>query len=453
MQKKVHFIGIWWIWMSALARYYNSKWYKVSWSDLNDSELLSELESEWIKISIWHCWENINWNEEIVFYTEAIPETNIEIKKAKKLWLKLMTYFQWLWELSKQYKTIAVAWTHWKSTTTAMVWILMKELNLSPTVIVWTKVPNFWNKNIIIWDWEYLIVEACEYKESFLNLELYWAIILNIEAEHLDYYENEKNYINAFKKFIWNISDEWFLVINWDDENCKKLIESIKNKAKGKKFNITKTTKKEVEEMPELNVPWDHIRFDALAAIKTLENIKLKLNSNLDPEWQNENFDFLTLTFNLQNFLKENFVWTWRRFEIIWEYNWNTIISDYWHHPTEIKATLKWAREKFKNKNIICIFEPHQYSRTIELFEDFCESFYDCNEVIIPSIYKVRDKEEDTRSMSAEKLAIWINKYSKNAKFLDWYKKTENYLREKDWWNIFLFMWAWGIDDLARRFK
>ena len=161
---------------------------------------------------------------------EIFQNTSLPFKKAKKLELKMMTYFEWVWEISKNYKTIAVAWAHWKSTTTSMIAILMQELWLSPSCIVWTKVPNFWNKNFLVWDWEFLIVEACEYRENFLNLEVFWEVILNIEAEHLDYYWTEKKYLEAFEKFEKKIPDDWFLVWNKNCKNSKKIFSEIEKK-------------------------------------------------------------------------------------------------------------------------------------------------------------------------------------------------------------------------------
>ena len=137
----------------------------------------------------------------------------------------------------------------------------------------------------------------------------------------------------------------------------------------------------------------------------------------------------------------------------MWKFWKSIIISDYAHHPTEIKATLKSARKKFPKKEIITIFEPHQYSRTIELFDDFCQSFSDANLVIIPSIYEVRDKKSDLEKTSPEKLANWIEKFSHNWKFLDWYNETEKFLRENfyDEEKILIFMGAGDIDKLGRK--
>jgi len=477
--------------MSALARFYKSQWYNVCGSDSVCSSVTEDLENEWIQVLLSHCECNIFWDEEKIFYTEAISEKNIELQKAKKLWLNTMTYFEWVWEISKNYKTIAIAWAHWKSTTTSMIAILLQELWLSPSCIVWTKVPNFWNKNFLLWNWEFLIVEACEYRESFLNLEVFWEVILNIEAEHLDYFKTEKKYLKAFndfsKKIEWKWNEKKFLIWNKNCKNSKEIFTKKENKIKeqekkylnkwkfAKDFNPNKylwLTQKKLEKVPRLQIPWNHIKFDALCAVSAVEKILLSLERN------EKNFEIITKIFwenwtrkkhffewkkffcwrwlKQKNFkiLQKKFSWTWRRFENIWNFWNNTVISDYAHHPTEIKATLKSAKQKFKeNSKIITIFEPHQYSRTIQLFDDFCKSFWDSDLVIIPSIFEVRDIKEDVKKMSAKKLAEWINKITNNAKFLDWYEETEKFLRknysEKD--NILIFMWAGNIDKLARK--
>jgi len=482
--------------MSALARFYKEKWHKVSWSDLEKTSITEELEAEWIKITIWHSAKNINWKEDVVYYTEAIPSSNPELKKSKKLEIKLLTYFQWLWEISKSHKTIAVAWAHWKSTTTSMIAIVLQELWLSPSCIVWTKVPNFWNKNYLVWTWEFLIVEACEYRESFLELDVFWEVVLNIEAEHLDYYKTEKKYLEAFSKFEKKIPENWFLVWN---KNCKnsrhlfteeeeKISENEKNFLRNRwkewakeKFNSKRffwLNQKNLDKIPEMQIPWIHIKYDALCAITAVEKILLacerteenfQLMKKIFWELKNEEenitrknnffgwkrfFNSKTIKNKSYKILQRKFSWTWRRFENIWKFWDSVVISDYAHHPTEIKYTLKSARQKFPNKKIISIFEPHQYSRTIEMFDDFCKSFVDTDLAIIPSIYKVRDKESDLKKTSPEELAIWIEKYSHNWKFLDWYDKTEEFLniafKNSDEY-VLIFMWAWDIDNLARR--
>lgn len=411
--------------MSALARYYKHIWYEVFWSDKDKTnEILLELEKEWIKVFYSHSEKNISWDEEKVFYTEAIPESNLELKKAKELWIKTLSYFQWIWEISKQKKCIWITGTHGKTTTTAMVWIILKESWFDPLVIVWSKVPNFDNKNISFGKWEYFVLESCEYRESFLNIDFFIAWITNIELDHIDYYKNELNYKNAFKKMTKNISKDWFLFYNREDKNSLELAESL---------DIQKIWVWN-DFFPKLKIPWNHIIFDANLAIAICEKIGIPKQKSI-------------------KILEEKFIWTWRRFETIANF-WDLVfISDYWHHPTEIRATLLSARQNFANKKIICIFEPHQYSRTIWLIDEFSECFFDCDLMIIPSIYKVRDNEEDIKNMSPEIFSNFVNKKSNNSISLSWYEELSFYLEKNLKWNeLVIFMWAWDIDNFARKF-
>ncbi|MCD5383033.1 UDP-N-acetylmuramate--L-alanine ligase [Candidatus Gracilibacteria bacterium] len=489
MNKKIFFIGIGGIGMSALARFYKAKGFEVAGSDAEKTSITEELISEGIDVKIGHCPENITGNEEKIFYTEAISEKNIEFQKAKKLKLNLKTYFEGVGEISKKYKTIAVAGAHGKSTTTAMIAILLQELGLSPSCIVGTKVPNFGNKNFLVGDGEFLIVEACEYRESFLDLEIFGEVILNIEAEHLDYYGTEEKYFEAFKKFYKKIPKNGFLIWNKNCKNSKKIfgeeekkikelekkfIQNEKNFEEGKKFLEKKITgiKGDLKKIPDFQIPGNHIKFDVLCAVKAVEKILLSMDRNEENLkkifkifgenkirekhfFEGKKF-FCGRGLKNKNFkiLQKKFSGTWRRFEILGKVGKSTIISDYAHHPAEIIATLKSAKLKFPNQKIITIFEPHQYSRTIELFDDFCKSFGDADLVIIPSIYKVRDKDEDVKKMSPKQLADGILEISGNSKFLDGYNETEKFLREnfENDENILIFMGAGDIDNLARKF-
>lgn len=401
--------------MSALARYYLNNGHTISWSDSHQSEITDALKAQWIQIFLVSNKDNIPQSTELVIYTEAIPSDNEELIEAKQRWIKAISYFAGLWEISSKTKCLAVCWTHWKSTTTAMIGIILKELGVNPDVIVGTLVPNFWNSNYLAGNWQYLIVEACEYRANFLHLNPFGACILNIEADHLDYYKDLQHYISAFESFIAKIPQEGFLVVNWNDKN----IESILHRAKCRIIKVYDSSW-----VPDLIIPGKHVKFDWKLAIACCREL-------LD-------FQSALLAFK----------WTWRRFEIIWKFKWALVISDYGHHPTEIKATLQWIREKYGDKRIICIFEPHQYSRTIKLFDEFCKSFEDADITIIPWIYRSRDSDEDVAKISASSLANGI----KNWIFLNWFTEVKKYLEsclESN--DIVIFMGAWTIDEEARK--
>ena len=437
MNKKVYIIWIWWIWVSWIARYYNHIWWEVYWSDLTNSELIENLKTEKIDIFIWERSDFITWDIDLVIYTEAIPKENKELQKALKLNIKTLTYPEALALISNDKKLIAISWSHWKSTTTSMISILMQNSKLKINTIVWSLLKEFGGKNSYFSDSEYFSIEACEYKRSFLKYTPYIWIITNIDLDHLDYYKNLEDYIDAFECFINNIKTWWYIIINWYDNSSLKLVGKRKNinyviiyndyyeiidNDLIKKYNIPDFT---------LKIPWKHILFDAKIAYTTWKII-----------WLSDDEIINSLT-------KYNGIW--RRSEIIWEtLNWNILMSDYGHHPTEIKLNLEALKNKYMNREIVCIFQPHQYNRTLELLNDFKDSFLNCDLLIVPNIYKSRDTLEDMQKINWESFLNYIN--LKNKIFWNWLNNTLEIIKKLDienpWKYLFILQWAWDIDNL-----
>lgn len=233
-----------------------------------------------------------------------------------------------------------------------------------------------------------------------------------------------------------NIQEWWFLIINWQEKNSRQLLNLRKDISIIEVFEEYFLYNWQKIIFPEiiLQIPWKHILYDA------------KLVYTL---WKILNIDENIITKSL-----ESYNWVWRRMEILWETeNENLFISDYWHHPTEINLTLKSIKEKYIDKKIITIFQPHQYSRTLELLDDFWQCFSYTDKLIIPNIYESRDSEEDKKNISVEKLLEKIN--LKNKENWHWLEKTlEKILdidKEKN--QIFVIMWAWDIDNLRYKLK
>ncbi len=226
MKPRIHFIGIGGIGTSALARWFLVKGYKVSGSDASPSETTQELRRQGIKVFIGHKALNLDKNTDLVVHTAAIKLENPEFNKAKELKIPVMTYSQALGSLTRQYKTIAIAGAHGKSTTTALMSLVAIKAKLDPTVIVGTKLKEFSGSNFRNGKSEYLIIEADEYANAFSNYFPWAAIILNIDREHLDYYKNLSEIKNAFLGFIGNVKSGGILILNKDDKN----LFSLKNK-------------------------------------------------------------------------------------------------------------------------------------------------------------------------------------------------------------------------------
>ncbi|MBL4693951.1 UDP-N-acetylmuramate--L-alanine ligase [Candidatus Gracilibacteria bacterium] len=388
----IHFIGIGGIGNSALAQIYKSQGHTVSGSDSTTSDLTKHLEESGIKVSIGHNAENAK-DAELIVYSPAIPQNNPELLPG----VKTLSYPEALGELTKEYETIAVAGTHGKSTTTAMLASIMIDAGLDPTVVVGTKVRELDGENFRVGKGKYLLIEACEYKDSFLNFHTTHLIITNIEADHLDFYKTEEAYFKAFKE--------------------------LKSRATGEII----TDSEELDLKP--GVPG---QFNVENARKAA-TLALKLGISLE---------------QIQKSIA-NFKGTWRRYEIKENNLGLTMIDDYAHHPTEILATLSTIRGEYPDAKILCIFQPHQYSRTHLLLERFGTSFQDADTVIIPNIYEVRDTPEDIAKVNTDMLVAEIAKHNKNVKNGGGLEKTAVYLKAHATdYDVVVTMGAGDIDKI-----
>jgi len=421
---RVHFIGIGGIGVSALAGYYITKGHKVSGSDLVSSEITDALGKKGVKIFIGgQKSENLPKNADLVIYSPAVPNSDLELKQAKKLGIKCLSYPQALGELVKQHFTIAVSGTHGKSTTTAMIALILIKAGLDPTVIIGTKLKEFGDSNYRIGKSQYLIIEADEHFASFLN---YWPeiiVLTNIEADHLDYYKNLSNIFRTFRQYVSHLPQNGILVANWDDKNINSKLQIPKSKQiTNSKYQIKKYSLKQLEAKrlkKILKVPGEHNVYNALAALATARALKIP-----------DKISFKALS---------EYKGAWRRFEIKKSEIGTpkvkkqiTIVSDYGHHPTKVKVTLKAAREKYPKKKIWCVYQPHQYQRTYYLFNDFVKVFKKApvDKLIITDIFDVagREVKEIKKKVNSEKLVKAIKKerviYLPKEKVVDYFNKN-----------------------------
>lgn len=438
MDKKVYIIWIWWIWISAIARYYLHLWWQVFGSDSTNSELIENLKKEWVNIIIWEDQNNITSNFDLIVYTEAIPNNQSELLKAKELWINTLSYPEALAEIVNNQKLITIAWTHWKSTTTSLTSLVLKDSSVWINTIVWTILKEFWNKNTYFSKSDFFIIEACEYKRSFLKYKPTLWIITNIEIDHLDYYKDLEDYISAYKEYLDNIIPGGFAILNWEDSNCKKLLNLRNDINYIEVYNNYFTFNNQSFEYPEiiLHVPWKHILFDAKIAYVIAHMLAVD-------------------DLHILNTLEE-YKWVWRRMEIIWKTkNNNILMSDYGHHPTEIELTLSSIKKANPDKKLFTIFQPHQYNRTLELLEDFKRCFSETDKLIIPDIYESRDSEEDKQKINSKKLVEFIN--HKDKLDWEWLENTLKLIQEYDKQNpdssIILLLGAWDVDDLRYKIK
>ena len=416
---KIHLIGIGGIGVSALAQYYLTKGHKISGSDLTSSEITDFLKKKGAKLLLGrHLAKNLPEDTDLVIHSLAVLSDNPEMKKAKKLSIKIQSYPEALGELTKQYFTIAVSGTHGKSTSAAMVALILIKAGLDPTVIVGTKLKEFNNLNCRVGKSKYLVIEADEWQASFLNYRPKIIVLTNIEKEHLDFYKNLNHILKTYKKYIGHLPKDGVLVANSDDFNTRKIIRD--RISSGDPISLYWLNQKGTKKLKKiLKIPGEHNVLNTLAALTVARILKIpdKISLNALSEYKG----------------------SWRRFEVkkvLLKLGFNrhliTVVSDYAHHPTEIEATLKAAREKFPRKGIWCVFQPHQYQRTYYLFDDFVKVFKEApiDRLIITDIYDVAGREEKKikEKVSSEKLIKAINKPL--AIYIPIIKKAADYLKK-----------------------
>lgn len=425
LNKKDHifFCGIGGIGMSGLAKILLENGHQVSGSDLTKPNIVDSLIS--LGATFYLGQKESNLVEADVFvYSAAIPKDNPEFQGAKKRNLKMISRSELLGDLMKSKKGIAIAGTHGKTTTSTMLSMVLEEAGLDPTIVVGGEVGNI-GGNAKTGEGEYFVAEACEYEKSFLDIHPFGAIITNIEADHLDTYKDLDDIIETFKKFATQIDKEGVLVVCGDDKNMMHLNGSFDGhlityglkdadfiaediKVSGRKTIFSVKNKDRLLGQFELIIPGTHNVLDALSVIAICDYLEVDMES---------------VRHSISKFINAK-----RRYEIKGEKNGILVIDDYAHHPTEIRATLKGIADFYPDKKIWAVFQPHQYSRTRLLFDDFSESFRGIHKVIIPDIYEARDTEDDKKAVTAEKLAKAINSFSKNGTYIGDFKDVTDYL-------------------------
>jgi len=423
-KKPIFFIGIGGISMSALAVILNSDGFVVRGSDFKESEVTRDLEAKGIEVAIGHSAENVK-DPSLCVYTAAIKEDNPELIKARSLGIPVIERAVLVGAIMKRYKNaIAVAGTHGKTTTTSMVTEILLAADLDPTVLVGGMLSSI-GGNLRDGGRDYLVTEACEYCRSFLKFSPTLSIILNVEEDHLDYFKDINDIIDCFSDFAELTPDAGAVVVNYDDQEAiaavkdssKKVIsfgienndaiyraENISYSADGYGiFDVYRSGEKIMN--VSLSVPGEHNIKNALSAIATAE--------------------FLGVSQQAIEKGLAAFCGTGRRFEKKGEIKGAYLIDDYAHHPTEIKATLS-AAQNVGNGKIFCIFQPHTYTRSYKLKDEFAQSFKLCHEVIFADIYAAREK--DTGLISSKDLADAVNDVSSNAKYLGDFEKICEYI-------------------------
>lgn len=445
--QSIYLIGIGGISMSGIASILLDKGFKVSGSDMQENDLILKLRNVGCKINIGHDCENISDDVGLIVYTAAVRDDNEEIKQGAKKNIPMINRAEFLGMLTKRYnKCVTISGTHGKTTTTSMFSYVMIYNELDPTILLGGEL-SIIDGNFKIGKSEYLLMEACEYKESFLNFSTDIGVILNIDKDHLDYYRDLDHIKSTFKKYIENISDDGCLIVCGDDENIKDILKYAKCKIIS--YGINNGDVRAVNIRKEL----DKTVFDVFYKDKYYEDIEISAlgDHNILNSLSTIAFTFMMdLDFVKTKKALKEFKLPKKRFEIKGKKDNITLIEDYAHHPTEIRATISTAKSITKN-DIFCFFQPHTYSRTLALFDEFSKCFDGVDELILLDIYAAREK--DPGNINSKELGDKIRSYGQkcyNAKdFDDALSYARGKIKDGD---LFLTIGAGNVGNLCDMF-
>ena len=422
----IHFIGIGGISMNGLAEILLGEDFTVSGSDAKQSPLTDSLEAKGARIYYGQRASNISDDTEVVVYTAAIHPDNPEFACAKEKGLPMLTRAQLLGQIMRNYETpIAIAGTHGKTTTTSMVTHILLEGQCDPTISVGGILPAI-NGNIRVGNSETFVTEACEYTNSFLSFFPKISVILNIDADHLDFFKDIQDIRNSFRRFAQLLPADGALIINADTPEYETIIEDLPCRV------ITYGLKQEANYQAR-DISFDkygHASFSVYRDGKKTGSYYLKV-----PGIHNVSNALASIAVGHLLGLPEesiikglsSFSGTDRRFQYKGEVAGVTVIDDYAHHPTEIEATLQAARN-YPSKKIWCVFQPHTYTRTKALLPEFAKALTLADHVVLADIYAAR--EQNTIGISSEDLQKRIRELGTPCEYFPTFDEIEKFLLE-----------------------
>jgi len=398
--KQIHLIGIGGTGLSAIARVLLEKGYVVSGSDQQPSSLAESLVTAGAHVYLGHQPGNVI-GADIVVRSSAVPDNNVEVQAALTNGIPVVKRSEFLGKLLAGKLGIAVAGTHGKTSTTAMIAWMLTELGQDPSFILGGIISDL-GINAKAGQGRAFVIEADEYDRMFLGLDPKIAVITNVEHDHPDCYPTPEDFIDAFRKFVGNLDPDATLVVCGDDPICVDLLSLAQNNGiRTLAFGIHSLENDYLVEQLQPDPEQGGYRFQLKCDEKTLASLTLKVpgrHNVLNASAALVVAHLLGLPLAEASLALSTFSGTGRRFEIIGEVQGVTIVSDYAHHPTEIKATLSAGRARYPERHIWAVWQPHTYSRTRMLFDAFAESFQDADQVLLTEIYPAREPVDSSYS-------------------------------------------------------
>ncbi len=435
--KKIYMIGIKGVGMTMLAQFLVGKGYEVSGSDIDEKFMTDQvLEKAGIKVIENFDENNIPKDTDLIIYSTAYNEkTNVEVNVALNSKVKTVKFAEALGEIFNQYYGIAVVGTHGKTTTTAWLGYVLEQAGKTPSVMVGARVPQFDGASIVGKS-DYLVIEADEYQNKLQYFNPNVVLLNNIEYDHPDFFSTKDDYVDTFIDFIKRIPKDGILVANFDDPEIRKIAQvncrgrvatyaiqeaadyvayDIKFENGKQYFKVKLGVDDEGEEGGllgdfSIEMPGRHNIYNALAVIAACIEMDI---------------DLVSIRTHL-----EGFTGTARRMEVMGKYMGATIIDDYAHHPTEVKATFDAIKQKYPDNKIKAVFHPHTFTRTKALLDDFAKSFDLADEVIVLDIYgSAREEQGGVHSSDLVK-KIKEQDEGKKVENISTLKEVEDYLRD-----------------------
>ena len=425
--KNIHMIGIGGVSMSGIAEILKFWGFHVTGSDCYDSDTIKKLIQNGIKVTIGHNLEDVS-KADLVVYSAAIRKTDVELVRAKELNIPIIDRGTFLGKLTKAFEdSICISGTHGKTTTTSMISLCFLEAHKDPSIQVGAYLKQI-DGNYRVGNSEYFIIEACEYVDSYLKLFPKTEVILNIDNDHLDYFGTFDNIINSFDKYVKLLPENGLLVLNWDDINCRKIAKDSKCRivtyalesenanfiARNINFNTDGFASFDVYynnnffKTIKLSVPGMHNVMNALACIAVCYSYGISKE-------------------DIKNALLK-YTGAHRRFEYVGSFNQGvSVYDDYGHHPTEILATAHSVAQKQHRQSWV-VFQPHTYSRTKNLLDDFAKALLNFDNVIITDIYAAR--EDNIFGISSKNLVDRLQFYGKKSIYISDFKDIVKYLKD-----------------------
>lgn len=426
--RRVHFIGIGGCGMSGLARMLMDNGAIVSGSDLKPNAATFELAKRGAKISRDQLGELLCREVDLVVRTAAVKDDNPEMKAARAYGIRTIKYAELLGEVMSERFGVAVAGTHGKSTTTAMIAYALLQCGADPSFVVGGVVPQLGGGSRSGRS-DFFVAEACEYDRSFHHLHPQIAVITNIEEDHLDCYKDINEIVESFRRFAQLVPEDGRIIAAGKDPRVIQALAGITTPvelcaleegfswstlSRGAEAGCYRgEVKYKGKSIAELKL--------SVAGVHNLINATMALAAccacGIDPQHAAEAIN--------------GFQGVQRRMTEMGKINGAIVVDDYGHHPTEIRATLLALREKYQPRRLFCVFQPHQHSRTRFLMEDFATSFAQADQTIVPDIYFVRDSETEKHRVSAEDLVARINQNGQEARHLPQFSEIVDYLRRE----------------------